>query len=110
MTHADARRLALGLPTAVELPHFELTSFRVGGKIFACLTPDGTELRVFVDPDRAAALAAEHPGFARVLMWGQNVAGVAFALPDTSESIALAVLQESWKKRAPRRLHGAVEG
>lgn len=104
MTPADARRLALSLPAAEELPHFELSSFRVGGKIFATLTPDGAELRVFVDPDRAHQIAQQHQGSARVLHWGQKVAGVAFALHDTPESIAFPVLQESWRKRAPKRL------
>ncbi len=104
MTPADARRLALSLPAAEELPHFELASFRVGGKIFACLTPDGAELRVFVEPDRALTITSENPGCARVLHWGQKVAGVAFSTHDTSESIALPALQESWRRRAPKRL------
>jgi len=31
----DARRLAMSLPEVTEEPHFEYTSFRVRGKIFA---------------------------------------------------------------------------
>jgi hypothetical protein len=34
---ADLRRIALGLPEAIEAPHFEATSFRVNKKIFATL-------------------------------------------------------------------------
>ena len=32
------KKLALSFPDAVELPHFEKTSFRVGNKIFATLS------------------------------------------------------------------------
>jgi hypothetical protein len=36
---ATFRKLALSFPDAVELPHFELTSFRVKKKIFATWWP-----------------------------------------------------------------------
>lgn len=35
MTLADFRRMALALPETAEMPHFDLTSYRVKGKIFA---------------------------------------------------------------------------
>ena len=104
MTPTEARALALTLPASEELPHFEIASFRVGGKIFATLTPDGAELRVFVDPDRAEEIVAQHPECARVLHWGQRIAGVAFAVHDTSDTIAAVSLREAWRKRAPKRL------
>ncbi len=34
----EFRKLALSFPGAVELPHFEKTSFRIGKKIFATLS------------------------------------------------------------------------
>ena len=37
VTVEDFRLLALSLPDVVELPHFELTSFRVNKKIFASM-------------------------------------------------------------------------
>jgi YjbR protein len=37
MTAADFRRIALGMPEAVEGSHFGNADFRVGGKIFATL-------------------------------------------------------------------------
>jgi len=37
MTNAAFRKLALSFEASVELPHFEKTSFRVAGKIFATL-------------------------------------------------------------------------
>ena len=40
----DARRIAMSLPEVTEEPHFEYTSFRVKGKIFATAPPDGANL------------------------------------------------------------------
>jgi hypothetical protein len=41
VTPGDIRRIALSMPEAVELPHFDRPSFRVRGKIFATLPPGG---------------------------------------------------------------------
>src|SRR6188508_571796 len=58
----EARALALALPEAHEAPHFDLTSFRVGKKVFATAPPDGDELRIFVDESETMACAEEAPG------------------------------------------------
>lgn len=50
----QARRFALSLPEATEEPHFDKASFRVRGRIFATVPPDGQHLHVFV----ATAVAA----------------------------------------------------
>ncbi len=39
MNAQQARQLALALPQASEEPHFDFTSFRIGGKIFATMPP-----------------------------------------------------------------------
>jgi predicted DNA-binding protein (MmcQ/YjbR family) len=44
------RKHALSLPGASEARHFERTSFRIGTKIFATVTKDGTEAMVRVKP------------------------------------------------------------
>jgi hypothetical protein len=41
MTQDEFRALALSLPEAEERPHFDRVSFRVRGKIFATLHPNG---------------------------------------------------------------------
>jgi hypothetical protein len=41
---AEARRFALSLPEVTEEPHFDMSSFRVRGKIFVTVPPDGTRL------------------------------------------------------------------
>ena len=52
------RRLALALPEATEEPHFHLASFRVKGKIFATVAPDGSYMNVFVDDAQREVMVA----------------------------------------------------
>src|ERR1700724_1128452 len=56
------RRLALSLPETAEAPHHDMTSFRVAGKIFATMPPEGGRVHVFLDEDEVAAYCAELPG------------------------------------------------
>ena len=77
MTSLDeARRLALALPEAGEQPHFDMTSFRVRGKIFATAPPGGGWLNVFLDEDEASAYVAEDPAAFQPLYWGQRHRGL----------------------------------
>lgn len=46
----DFQALALEFPEAVEAPHFEKTSFRVRGKIFATMAPEKAEAVVKLTP------------------------------------------------------------
>ena len=57
----EAQQLALSLPETSEAPHFDKTSFRVRGKIFATAPPDGEHLHVFVDEHATRAAVAEDP-------------------------------------------------
>ena len=43
MTQSTIRAIALALPEAEELPHFDRASFRVRGKIFVTLPPVGED-------------------------------------------------------------------
>jgi hypothetical protein len=49
------------LPQTTEEPHFETSSFRVKGKIFATVPVGGKTLHVFVGVDEARVLIAENP-------------------------------------------------
>jgi hypothetical protein len=99
-----ARAIALDLPGAHEEPHFDLTSFRVGTKIFATAPPDGDELRVFVDEGEARACAEEDPSTFAVLMWGKKVSGVSVHLAVAPPDRVAELLEESWRRRAPKKL------
>jgi hypothetical protein len=104
MKLADARRIALALPEAAEAPHFDFTSFRVRGKIFATAPPDGAHLHVFVgDEDRERVLEL-HPEFAEKLWWGKKVVGVRVKLAAAKTAVVKDLLERSWQRKAPKAL------
>ena len=49
MTSAKARKLALALPDASEVPHFDRAAFRTPRRMFATLGPDGTTVNFMFD-------------------------------------------------------------
>jgi hypothetical protein len=104
-----ARRLALSLPEAVEQPHHELSSFRVGGKIFATVPPDERHLHVFVEePERELAVSAE-PAVCERLRWGAKVVGVRVKLARARPAMVADLLYAAWRRRAPRRLVSSAD-
>ncbi len=100
----QARRFALTLPEATEEPHFDLTSFRVRGKIFATSPPGETHLHLFIDEDLRAPLIAAHPEAYEPLTWGSMVVGVRVTLRLASTETVNRLLLASWKRKAPKRL------
>ncbi|KQV48597.1 hypothetical protein ASC95_22045 [Pelomonas sp. Root1217] len=102
MNAQQARALALGLPGAVEKPHHELTSFRLPGakgRIFATMTPDGTELRVFIkDEDSRDAWIDREAGVVEPLFWGAKRCGVKLLLANARPGCVKALLAQSWRE------------
>jgi hypothetical protein len=105
----QVRRFALGLPGSSEEPHFEMTSFRVRGKIFATVPPDQGRLHVFVDEAAADASVAEDPAAFELLRWGQRVRGVRVLLAAAPHERVQELLADSWRRRAPRRVVAAYD-
>jgi hypothetical protein len=99
-----ARAFALSLPEATEEPHHDMSSFRVRGKIFATVPPDGEHLHVFLDEPEAVAWAAENRDGCELLRWGKRVAGLRVALGEAPDDLVRELLEESWHRRAPKRL------
>ncbi|MES2901078.1 MAG: MmcQ/YjbR family DNA-binding protein [Pseudomonadota bacterium] len=99
----QARAYAMSLPEASEEAHFEFTSFRIRGKIFASAPPDGAFLHVFVDEALRDPLIAANPEQFSALLWGAKVVGVKIKLPAARSSVEL-LLRESWKRKAPKKL------
>jgi hypothetical protein len=99
----DLRRLALSLPEVTEAPHFELTSFRVGGKIFCTMGPDRPAMLKLRPEDQANLVAGDSrirpvPGY-----WGQK--GSTFVMIETMGEDELAgLLRTAWASVAPKPL------
>ena len=98
------RQFALALPGTTEEPHFDMTSFRVRGKIFATATPDEVHLHVFVDEPEVSASVAENPDAFEPLVWGRKIRGVRVSLPGAPAERVRELIEESWRRRAPARL------
>lgn len=101
MTPAQARQLALGLPGAVEMPHHDLTSFRLPGpkgRIFATMTPDGAELRIFIkDDDARDAWIAREPSAIEPLFWGARRCGLKVLLGAAKPAWVKTLLAQAWR-------------
>ena len=101
-TLAQARKLALALPEAVEAPHFERTSFRVRGKIFA--TAEGEFLHVFVGEEVRSQALSLHPGCIGKLPWGARIVGLRIHLPGAPRPVVAGLLRDAWRAKAPKVL------
>jgi hypothetical protein len=100
----QARRFALSLPETAEQPHFDMSSFRVRGKIFATVPPDGAYLHVFVDEMEIDASVTEDPAAFEPLRWGQRTRGLRIRLASAPERRVNELLEDSWRRKAPKRV------
>jgi len=106
MNANDVRHAALALPGSGEAPHFHYASFRVRGRIFATMPPEGTHLHVFVGEEvREPALAID-PEFLEPLTWGRKVVGLRVTLARASPGVVKRLLSEAWRAKAPKSLTG----
>ena len=104
MKLATVRKYALSLPEVTEQPHFHFGSFRVRGKIFVTMPPEGAHLHVFVaELDRERALAI-HPEFTEKLFWGGKVVGLRVALASAPAAAVKRLIGQAWTHKAPKAL------
>jgi len=99
----QVRAIARSFPGVTEAPHHDKTSFRVKGKIFATATPDGTHVHIFVDEHAVRAAVATSPA-CEELWWGKRLAGVRIRLAGADEGLVAELLEDAWKRKAPKSL------
>ena len=104
MKLAEGQKFALSLPETTEQPHFDYSSFRIRGKIIATVPPDGDHLHVFIDEDTTRAATAHSSGAFEELWWGKRLLGVRVDLRAADADLVFDLLEESWRRRAPKRL------
>jgi hypothetical protein len=104
----EVRRLALALPEATEEPHFHLASFRVKGKIFATVAPDGRYLNVFVDDDQREIMVTVDPKAYETLKWGK-IGYLHVHLAAAKARDVKALLRAAWERKAPKALLAQLE-
>lgn len=107
----EFRALALALPEVVEGEHQAHPDFRVGGKIFATLGPDGTWGMVKLSPEGQAAAVLAAPGAFQPFPGAWGKAGCTkVVLARARKAAARDALAAAWRFSAPRALlekHGA---
>lgn len=99
------RRLALALPEAVELPHFDLPSFRVNKRIFATIHEDDARVMVKFTPEQQEEWEERHPGVVWAVPGGWGRAGATYIdLRKAPAGLLKEALGLAWANAAPKRL------
>ena len=104
----DLVRLALALPEATEQDHHGMTSFRVGGKIFATV-PDEGHVRVMAGEAEIHAVVAHDPETFQPFYWGKRLSCVVVVLDRVDAEELRQLLGQAWLDKAPARLVRSFE-
>jgi hypothetical protein len=94
------RRFAMALQGVTEAPHHHFSSFRVGGKIFVTVPPDGLHIHAFVPELARERAVAMFPEFVEPLLWGGKVVGVRVALAAATPADVNTLVREAWALKA----------
>jgi hypothetical protein len=103
---ADAfRKLALDLPDAIEAEHMGHPDFRVGGKIFATIGPDGTWGMVKLTPEQQTKFVRTSPKVFQPVngTWGRRGA-TKVILKAATKTVVTPALVAAWTNTAPQDL------
>jgi hypothetical protein len=105
MTANGFRKLALRLPEAMEESHMNHPDFRVRGRIFATLGPDGDWAMVKLTPEQQAWYVRKEPDNFEPCsgVWGKRGA-TKVILKKANELTVRQALDMAWKNVAPKKL------
>lgn len=111
VTPGQVRRIALSLPEAVEMSHFDQPDFRVRKKIFATLSAEKGQAVVKLGPEEQAMLVESDPKiFAPVPGgWGQK-GWTAVTLQAANAAILKEAMTRGWRNVAPKALVKKFDG
>ena len=105
MTPDQFRRLALALPEAVESAHMGHPDFRVRGKIFATLGPDGEWGMVKLSIDEQQRFLDASPDVFEPVPGGWGRKGATRVILATAKAASLKpALLSAWRSTAPKKL------
>jgi len=110
MTADDFRKLALGLPEAIESAHMHHPDFRVRGKIFATLGYPGKDWAVVkLTPNEQKHFIQSDPKVFQPVKgaWGRR-GNTNVYLPEAKIDIVREAVTAAWRNTAPKRLFEIV--
>lgn len=105
LTQECFRELALGFPEAAQGSHFDVTDFRVRGKIFATLRPKDGRAVVKLSPDEQRLLMETAAGLFEPIpgSWGQK-GWTRVILEKADEETVRHAMAMGWRSVAPKAL------
>jgi hypothetical protein len=105
MTADEFRQLAISFPEAEERSHMDHPDFRIGGKIFATIAPDGKRGMVKLTPEQQAVLTRTEPEVFEPAAgaWGRNGSTMA-VFANADEAVVRQALAAAWRNTVPKRL------
>ena len=109
MTGDEVREVALGLAGVEERETWGKPTFRVAGKLFLTLAPDGSKATMKASPDDQAALIAAEPTVFFPAAYVGRHGWVTVSLERAEPDEVAALVVEAWRARAPRHLSEAHE-
>jgi hypothetical protein len=111
MTAEEFRKMALSLPEASEAAHMGHPDFRVGGKIFATLSPPGEGwAMVKLTPEQQERFVKNAPDVfvPAAGAWGRR-GGTTVYLAKATDDTVFTALVAAWRNVAPKRLAADFE-
>ena len=102
MKLAQVRSWALALEATTEEPHHDFSSFRVRGKIFIMIPPDGEHIHVFVPAEKQDEMLALYPEFAERLLWGAKALGLRITLARAKPAVVKNLVLLAYETRVAK--------
>lgn len=98
MTPKEFSVIALAIPGAVESSHMNHPDFRVGGKIFATIAPDGKRGMVKLTPEQQAEAMRDSPSVCEPASgaWGRKGCTM-LTLENADEDLAAELLEQAFR-------------
>ncbi len=105
MTQAEFRDIALGFPGSEQGSHFDVTDFRVRGRIFATLRESDGRAVLKLSPDEQQLLMTTTPGMFETVKGGWGLKGwTRVTLGEADEETVRHAMSMAWKSVAPKKL------
>ena len=109
VTFDTVREMALSLPGVEEGTSYGTPAFRVRGKFFTRLREDGESLVVKIDFDERELLMEAEPKTFYITDHYRNYPTMLVRLATVRREALRELLEESWRRAAPKRLADAFD-
>jgi predicted DNA-binding protein (MmcQ/YjbR family) len=110
MKFTDFRGLCLAMPEAEEIETWGEATFRVGGRIFAMGSFEGTHVSIKASLDDQAGLIAMDPKTVAASAYTGRFGWITVRLRGLGKKLGERLVRNAWDRTAPRRLTAKTRG